>query len=212
MDRSSYRPCRPSEGVLYSTAPRRLSKIDTTSLLIILRLYANLRCRVQRVGHQRHHGIGGKFGRRTRGHSKVPVYIDFAKFYEIGGTTGEAEADLDSAVKGHQGSVSPSFENVEDLASGVPTPAWPEAALAFEYPRPGQSRQRGLGSGLAWPRPRLLYVKCQNFGVWCWASASWEWWQKRACTMAMAEGMGDGAWQCKLGEVQWRRGSTCVRM
>ena len=35
--------------------------------------------------------------------------------------------------------------------------AWPELALAFSKPRPSQSRQTGLGPGLAWPRPRLLY-------------------------------------------------------
>jgi hypothetical protein len=41
--------------------------------------------------------------------------------------------------------------------------AWLEAALAFWNLRPGQSHQPRLGPGLAWPRPRLLYVKCSNF-------------------------------------------------
>ena len=36
--------------------------------------------------------------------------------------------------------------------------AWLEVASAFSNPRPGQSCQTWLGSGLAWPRPRLLYV------------------------------------------------------
>ena len=37
--------------------------------------------------------------------------------------------------------------------------AWLEAALALSNLRPGQSRHSRLGSGLAWPRPQLLYVK-----------------------------------------------------
>jgi len=37
--------------------------------------------------------------------------------------------------------------------------AWLEVALAFPNTRPSQSHQPGLGSGLAWPRLRLLYVK-----------------------------------------------------
>ena len=37
--------------------------------------------------------------------------------------------------------------------------AWPEAASAFSNPRPGQSHQTRLGSGLAQPRSWLLYVK-----------------------------------------------------
>ena len=41
--------------------------------------------------------------------------------------------------------------------------AWLEAALAFSTHRPGQSRQPGPGSGLAWPRPWLLYVQCSIF-------------------------------------------------
>ena len=45
----------------------------------------------------------------------------------------------------------------------APALAWPEAASAFSNPRPGQSRETWLGSGLAWPRPRLLYVKCKIF-------------------------------------------------
>ena len=44
--------------------------------------------------------------------------------------------------------------------------AWPEVASAFSNPRPGQSRQTWLSFGLAWPKPRLLYVKCiYNFLV-----------------------------------------------
>jgi hypothetical protein len=45
------------------------------------------------------------------------------------------------------------------LGLKAPALAWPEAALAFKNPRPGQSRQPGLGSGLARPRPRLLYAE-----------------------------------------------------
>jgi hypothetical protein len=36
-------------------------------------------------------------------------------------------------------------------------------ALASMNTRPGQSCQLRLGSGLAWPGPRLLYVKLINF-------------------------------------------------
>jgi hypothetical protein len=49
------------------------------------------------------------------------------------------------------------------LGLKAPALAWPEAALAFSNPRPGQSRRPRLGPGLAWPRPRLLYVKIFNF-------------------------------------------------
>jgi len=38
--------------------------------------------------------------------------------------------------------------------------AWLEVALAFLTHRPGQSCQPGPGSGLAWLRLLLLYVKC----------------------------------------------------
>ena len=37
--------------------------------------------------------------------------------------------------------------------------AWLEPAPALSNLRPSQSRYSRLGSGLAWPRPRLLYVK-----------------------------------------------------
>jgi hypothetical protein len=40
--------------------------------------------------------------------------------------------------------------------------AWPEAALAFSNPRPGQSHETWLGSSLARPRLWLLYVKCKK--------------------------------------------------
>jgi hypothetical protein len=49
------------------------------------------------------------------------------------------------------------------LGLKAPALAWPEAALAFSNPRPGQSRETWLGSGLARPRPQLLYVKCKFF-------------------------------------------------
>jgi hypothetical protein len=49
------------------------------------------------------------------------------------------------------------------LGLKAPALAWPEAASAFSNPRPGQSREPRLGSGLARPRPRLLYVKCTIF-------------------------------------------------
>ncbi|KAH9997505.1 hypothetical protein BJV77DRAFT_1058950 [Russula vinacea] len=44
------------------------------------------------------------------------LYIDFAKFYEEGGTTGEAEADLASARKVLEKATKVNFKNVEDLA------------------------------------------------------------------------------------------------
>ena len=37
------------------------------------------------------------------------------------------------------------------------------AALAFSNPRPGQSRQTWLGSGLARPRPQLFVCEMYNF-------------------------------------------------
>ena len=40
--------------------------------------------------------------------------------------------------------------------------AWPEAALALSNLRPGQSCHSRLGSGLAWLRPWLLYVKAKK--------------------------------------------------
>jgi hypothetical protein len=48
---------------------------------------------------------------------------------------------------------------------GIRMPDWrfqPEAALAFSNSRPGQSHETWLGSNLAWPRPRFLYVKCKK--------------------------------------------------
>ncbi|TCD61417.1 pre-mRNA-splicing factor syf1 [Steccherinum ochraceum] len=44
------------------------------------------------------------------------LYINFAKFYEEGGTTGEAEADLDSARKVLEKATKVNFKNVDDLA------------------------------------------------------------------------------------------------
>jgi hypothetical protein len=49
------------------------------------------------------------------------------------------------------------------LGLKAPALAWPEAALAFSNLRPSQSRQTGLGPGLAWPRPRLLYGRIYKF-------------------------------------------------
>ena len=45
------------------------------------------------------------------------------------------------------------------LGLKAPALAWPEVALACSDTRPGQSRHSGLGLGLAWPRPRLVYVQ-----------------------------------------------------
>ncbi|KAI0781078.1 protein prenylyltransferase [Trametes elegans] len=44
------------------------------------------------------------------------LYINFAKFYEEGGTKGEAEADLDSARKILDKATKVNFKNVDDLA------------------------------------------------------------------------------------------------
>jgi len=44
------------------------------------------------------------------------LYINFAKFYEEGGTTGEAETDLDSARKVLEKATKVNFKNVDDLA------------------------------------------------------------------------------------------------
>ena len=45
------------------------------------------------------------------------------------------------------------------LGLEAPALAWLEAALALSNLRPGQSRHSRLGSGLAWPRPRLYMKK-----------------------------------------------------
>jgi len=37
--------------------------------------------------------------------------------------------------------------------------AWPEAAPAFQDPRPSRGSRLQLGHSLARPRPRLLYVE-----------------------------------------------------
>lgn len=44
------------------------------------------------------------------------LYVNFAKFYEEGGTTGEAEADLDNARKILEKATKVNFKTVEDLA------------------------------------------------------------------------------------------------
>lgn len=44
------------------------------------------------------------------------LFINFAKFYEEGGTTGEAEKDLDSARKVMEKATKVNFRAVEDLA------------------------------------------------------------------------------------------------
>ena len=40
--------------------------------------------------------------------------------------------------------------------------AWPRVASACSIPRPGQSHQPWLGSGLAQPGPQLLYATMKN--------------------------------------------------
>jgi hypothetical protein len=42
------------------------------------------------------------------------------------------------------------------LGPKAPALAWPEAALAFSRPGPGQSPHSRLGPGPAWPKPWLL--------------------------------------------------------
>jgi hypothetical protein len=44
------------------------------------------------------------------------LYINFAKFYEDGGTTGQAQADLDSARKIFEKATKVNFKTVEDVA------------------------------------------------------------------------------------------------
>lgn len=44
------------------------------------------------------------------------LYVNFAKFYEEGGVTGQAEADLDSARKILEKGTKVNFKAVEDLA------------------------------------------------------------------------------------------------
>lgn len=44
------------------------------------------------------------------------LYVNFAKFYEEGGTTGQAEADLDSSRKIFEKGTKVNFKLVEDLA------------------------------------------------------------------------------------------------
>lgn len=44
------------------------------------------------------------------------LYVNFAKFYEEGGVSGQAEADLDSARKILEKATKVNFRAVEDLA------------------------------------------------------------------------------------------------
>lgn len=44
------------------------------------------------------------------------LFINFAKFYEEGGTTGEAEKDLDSARKVLEKATKVNFKSVDELA------------------------------------------------------------------------------------------------
>jgi hypothetical protein len=48
------------------------------------------------------------------------------------------------------------------LGPEAPALAWPERASALDIIRPSQSRQVRPGSGLAWPRPGLLYERCDT--------------------------------------------------
>ena len=59
------------------------------------------------------------------------LYINFAKFYEEGGTTSEAEQDLDSARKILEKATKVNFKTVEDLAEIWCE--WAEMELRHEY-------------------------------------------------------------------------------
>lgn len=59
------------------------------------------------------------------------LYVNFAKFYEEGGTTGEAEPDLDSARKIFEKGTKVNFKNVDDLAEVWCE--WAEMEIRHEY-------------------------------------------------------------------------------
>ena len=59
------------------------------------------------------------------------LYVNFAKFYEEGGTTGEAEADLDNARKILEKATKVNFKNVDDLAEVWCE--WAEMEIRHEY-------------------------------------------------------------------------------
>lgn len=59
------------------------------------------------------------------------LYINFAKFYEEGGTTGQAEPDLDSARKVLEKATKVNFKNVDDLAEIWCE--WAEMEIRHEY-------------------------------------------------------------------------------
>jgi pre-mRNA-splicing factor SYF1 len=59
------------------------------------------------------------------------LYINFAKFYEEGGTAGHAEQDLDSARKILEKGTKVNFKAVEDLAEVWCE--WAEMELRQEY-------------------------------------------------------------------------------
>jgi pre-mRNA-splicing factor SYF1 len=59
------------------------------------------------------------------------LHIAFAKFYEQGGTTGEAEADLASARKVLEKATKVNLKNVEDLAEIWC--AWAEMEVRHEW-------------------------------------------------------------------------------
>jgi pre-mRNA-splicing factor SYF1 len=71
------------------------------------------------------------------------LYINFAKFYEEGGTTGEAEPDLDSARKIFEKATKVNFKAVEDLAEVWCE--WSEMELRQEnYDEAIRVMQRGI--------------------------------------------------------------------
>lgn len=59
------------------------------------------------------------------------LFINFAKFYEEGGSTGEADPDLDSARKIFEKATKVNFKAVEDLAEIWCE--WAEMELRHEY-------------------------------------------------------------------------------
>lgn len=59
------------------------------------------------------------------------LYVNFAKFYEEGGTAGQAESDLDSARKILEKGTKVNFKAVEDLAEVWCE--WSEMEIRHEY-------------------------------------------------------------------------------